>query len=68
MAMTVAVQMDPISPIDIGPTGTFRPDGRGERREVTPLFYYTPDRVAYVEGPQSSPGAGRYGAPGQGTI
>ncbi|ROU01114.1 glutathione synthase [Histidinibacterium lentulum] len=49
MALTVAVQMDPIAPIDIGADSTFRLMEEAQARGHA-LFYYTPDRVAYVEG------------------
>ena len=47
--MRVAIQMDPIDPIDINADSTFRlaeeAAGRGAE-----LFYYTPDRLALDEG------------------
>ncbi|EAR51436.1 glutathione synthetase [Oceanicola granulosus HTCC2516] len=49
MPLNVAIQMDPIEPIDIEADSTFRiaeeAQARGHR-----LFYYTPDRIAYDEG------------------
>jgi glutathione synthase len=49
MALGVAIQMDPIGPINIAADSTFRlaleAQERGHR-----LFYYTPDRLAYREG------------------
>jgi len=49
MALNVAIQMDPIGPIDIEADSTFRlaieAQARGHR-----LFYYTPDRLSYREG------------------
>jgi len=49
MALTVAFQMDPIGPIDIDADSTFRiaeeAQARGHR-----LFYFTPDKLAFVEG------------------
>ncbi len=49
MALSVAVQMDPIENINIAADSTFRimeeAQARGHR-----LFYYTPDRLAYEEG------------------
>ena len=49
MALKVAIQMDPIGPIDIDGDSTFRlaleAQDRGHR-----LFYYTPDRLSYREG------------------
>ena len=49
MSLKVAIQMDPIGPINIAADSTFRialeAQARGHR-----LFYYTPDRLAYREG------------------
>ena len=49
MALSVAIQMDPIGAVDIDADSTFRialeAQARGHR-----LFYYTPDRLAYCEG------------------
>lgn len=49
MALNVAIQMDPIGPINIDADSTFRialeAQARGHR-----LFYYTPDRLIYREG------------------
>jgi glutathione synthase len=49
MALNVAIQMDPIGPINIAADSTFRialeAQARGHR-----LFYYTPDRLSYREG------------------
>ena len=49
MALNVAIQMDPIGPINIEADSTFRialeAQARGHR-----LFYYTPDRLFYREG------------------
>jgi glutathione synthase len=49
MALKVAIQMDPIGPINIDADSTFRialeAQGRGHE-----LFYYTPDRLSYREG------------------
>ena len=49
MALKVAIQMDPIGPIDIDGDSTFRlaleAQDRGHR-----LFYYTPDRLSSREG------------------
>mgnify|MGYP006331329135 FL=1 len=49
MSLNVAIQMDPIGPINISADSTFRiaveAQARGHR-----LFYYTPDRLAYREG------------------
>ncbi len=49
MSLRVALQMDPIGPINIDADSTFRigleAQARGHR-----LFYYTPDRLSYREG------------------
>jgi len=49
MSLKVAIQMDPIAPIDIDADSTFRiaeeAQARGHR-----LFYYTPDQLSYREG------------------
>ncbi|MFZ3580907.1 glutathione synthase [Loktanella sp. DJP18] len=49
MSLKVAIQMDPIGPINIDADSTFRiaeeAQARGHR-----LFYYTPDKLAYREG------------------
>ena len=49
MPLTVALQMDPIGSVNINADSTFRiaieAQSRGHR-----LFYYTPDRLAFVEG------------------
>ena len=49
MPLTVALQMDPIGSVNIDADSTFRialeAQARGHR-----LFYYTPDRLAFVEG------------------
>ena len=49
MPLKVAIQMDPIGPIDIGADSTFRIALEAQSRGHT-LFYYTPDRLAYQEG------------------
>ena len=49
MTRTVAIQMDPIGPIDINADSTFRIAEEAQARGHS-LFYYTPDRLAYVEG------------------
>lgn len=49
MAMKIAFQMDPIAPIDIAADSTFRLAEEAQARGHE-LFYYTPDRLAYVEG------------------
>jgi glutathione synthase len=49
MPLNVAIQMDPIGPINIEADSTFRialeAQARGHR-----MFYYTPDRLSYREG------------------
>jgi len=49
MSLNVALQMDPIGAVNIDADSTFRialeAQARGHR-----LFYYTPDRLAFVEG------------------
>jgi len=49
MSLLVAIQMDPIGPINIDADSTFRiaeeAQARGHR-----LFYYTPDRLTYDQG------------------
>ena len=49
MALKVALQMDPVESVNIDADSTFRialeAQARGHR-----LFYYTPDRLAFVEG------------------
>ncbi len=49
MSLKVALQMDPIGSVNISADSTFRialeAQGRGHS-----LFYYTPDRLAFVEG------------------
>ncbi len=49
MSLQVAIQMDPIGPIDIAADSTFRiaeeAQARGHR-----LFYYTPDKLSYRAG------------------
>ena len=49
MSLNVALQMDPIGSVNINADSTFRialeAQARGHR-----LFYYTPDRLAFVEG------------------
>lgn len=49
MGLNIAIQMDPIAPINIRADSTFRigleAQARGHR-----LFYYTPDRLIYREG------------------
>ena len=49
MPLSVAIQMDPIGPINIDADSTFRIAEEAQARGHK-LFYYTPDRLAYVEG------------------
>ncbi len=49
MSLKVAIQMDPIGPIDIDADSTFRIAEEAQARGHT-LFYYTPDKLAYREG------------------
>jgi glutathione synthase len=49
MALKVAIQMDPIGPINIDADSTFRIALEAQARGHQ-LFYYTPDRLAYSEG------------------
>ncbi|MCB2136296.1 MAG: glutathione synthase [Rhodobacteraceae bacterium] len=49
MALKVAIQMDPIGPINIDADSTFRIALEAQARGHE-LFYYTPDRLAYCEG------------------
>lgn len=49
MALKVAIQMDPIGPIDINADSTFRIAEEAQARGHS-LFYYTPDRLAFDEG------------------
>ncbi len=49
MPLKVAIQMDPIGPIDIDADSTFRIALEAQKRGHQ-LFYYTPDRLAYREG------------------
>ena len=49
MSLKVAIQMDPISPIDINADSSFRIAEEAQARGHT-LFYYTPDKLAYQEG------------------
>ena len=44
--MKVAIQMDPIGPIDIAADSTFRIAEEAQARGHD-LFYYTPDKIAY---------------------
>ncbi|WP_420857548.1 glutathione synthase [Marivivens marinus] len=49
MPLKVAIQMDPIAPINIDADSTFRIAEEAQARGHE-LFYYTPDRLAYQEG------------------
>ena len=47
--MRVAIQMDPIGPIDINADSTFRIAEEAQARGAE-LFYYTPDQLAWQDG------------------
>jgi len=49
MSLKVAIQMDPIAPVDIDADSTFRIAEEAQTRGHT-LFYYTPDHLSYREG------------------
>ncbi len=49
MSLKVAIQMDPIGPIDIDADSSFRIAEEAQARGHE-LFYYTPDRLSYREG------------------
>ncbi len=49
MSLKVAIQMDPIGPINIDGDSTFRIAEEAQSRGHS-LFYYTPDKLAYQEG------------------
>ncbi len=49
MPLKVAIQMDPIAPIDIDADSTFRIAEEAQARGHE-LFYYTPDKLSYREG------------------
>lgn len=49
MSLKVAIQMDPIEPIDIHADSTFRIMLEAQARGHE-LFYYTPDKLAFQEG------------------
>ena len=49
MPLKVAIQMDPIGPINIDADSTFRIAEEAQARDHE-LFYYTPDMLAYQEG------------------
>ncbi|PIB23947.1 glutathione synthase [Amylibacter kogurei] len=48
-SLNVAIQMDPIAPIDINADSTFRIMEEAQRRGHE-LFYYTPDKLAFQQG------------------
>ena len=48
MALKVALQMDPIGSVNINGDSTFRIALEAQARGHS-LFFYTPDRLAYVE-------------------
>ena len=56
MALKVAIQMDPIGPIDIDADSTFRIAEEAQIRGHS-LFYYTPDHLSYQEGRVMARGA-----------
>ncbi|WP_114287516.1 glutathione synthase [Candidatus Halocynthiibacter alkanivorans] len=47
--MKIAIQMDPIGPVDINADSSFRIAEEAQARGHS-LFYYTPDQLAYQEG------------------
>lgn len=49
MSLNVAIQMDPIGPVNIDADSTFRIAEEAQARGHS-LFYYTPDKLAYREG------------------
>ena len=49
MSLKVAIQMDPIGPIDINADSSFRIAEEAQARGHE-LFYYTPDKLSYREG------------------
>ena len=49
MSLNVAIQMDPIGPINIDADSTFRIAEEAQSRGHS-LFYYTPDKLAFREG------------------
>ena len=49
MSLKVAIQMDPIGPIDIDADSSFRIAEEAQARGHS-LFYYTPDKISYREG------------------
>ena len=55
MTLKIAIQMDPIGPINIDADSTFRIAEEAQVRGHT-LFYYTPDRLAWQDGRVSARG------------
>ncbi|GLQ35001.1 glutathione synthetase [Amylibacter marinus] len=55
MNLSVAIQMDPIEPIDIAADSTFRIMEEAQARGHS-LFYYTPDKIAFENGIVSATG------------
>ena len=49
MSLKIAIQMDPIGPIDIDADSTFRLAEEAQSRGHS-LFYYTPDQLSWREG------------------
>lgn len=54
MALRVAIQMDPIETIDVTADSTFALALEAQRRGHT-LYYYTPDRMRFLDGVLSAP-------------
>ncbi len=55
MPLKVAIQMDPIEPIDINADSTFRIAEEAQARGHE-LFYYTPDKIAFLNGKVTAKG------------
>jgi len=55
MPLKIAIQMDPIEPIDINADSTFRIMEEAQARGHE-LFYYTPDQLAFEEGEVTATG------------
>jgi len=55
MSLKVAIQMDPIEPIDINGDSTFRIALEAQARGHE-LFYYTPDQLSYQQGKVTAKG------------
>lgn len=55
MPLKIAIQMDPIEPIDINADSTFRIMEEAQARGHE-LFYYTPDQLAFEEGDVTATG------------